>query len=122
MRRNIYTNTAMLMKKCVYNSKERVILTNYERLLDNATKDKANVLSPSSVNGYKSVLSNLSDEFKALNINDISAIDIQKEINGYSVNRSPRLSAMLTASYRLFPACFVQSLVNFYHLAAETQK
>lgn len=51
---------------------------------------KTNVLSPSSINGYKSVLRNLSAEFKALNINDIAAMDIQKEINDYSANRSPK--------------------------------
>lgn len=51
---------------------------------------KVNVLSPSSINGYKGILRNLSDDFKALNLNDISAVDIQKEINDYSVNRSPK--------------------------------
>lgn len=51
---------------------------------------KKNVLSPSSVNGYLSILRNLSDYFKLLNINDISDIDIQKEINSYSANRSPK--------------------------------
>ena len=51
---------------------------------------KSNVLSPSSVNGYKSVLRNLSCKFKEMLINDITALDIQKEINDYSVNRSPK--------------------------------
>lgn len=51
---------------------------------------KSNVLSPSSVNGYKSVLRNLSVTFKEMLINDITTLDIQKEINDYSVNRSPK--------------------------------
>lgn len=51
---------------------------------------KANVLSPSTVVGYKSTLRNLSDSFKATNIKDITAVGIQKEINDYSVNRSPK--------------------------------
>lgn len=51
---------------------------------------KGNVLSPSSINGYNSVLRNLSETFKAININDITAIDIQKEINDYSAERSPK--------------------------------
>ena len=51
---------------------------------------KSNVLSPSSINGYSSILKNLSDSFKNKNICDITEIDIQKEINLYSVNRSPK--------------------------------
>lgn len=51
---------------------------------------KSNVLSPSTINGYESVVRNLSDKFKSKLINDITAIDIQKEINDYSVNRSSK--------------------------------
>lgn len=51
---------------------------------------KENVLSPSSVRGYRSVLRNLSEDFKNMNINDITAVDIQKEINDYSAERSPK--------------------------------
>lgn len=51
---------------------------------------KINVLSPSSVRGYKGIINNLSEEFNELNINDITAMDIQKEINDYSANRSPK--------------------------------
>lgn len=51
---------------------------------------KKNVLSPSSIRGYKGIINNLSPTFKALNINDIMAIDIQKEINEYSASRSPK--------------------------------
>lgn len=51
---------------------------------------KANVLSPSTTNGYRGILRNISGNFKKLLINDITAIDIQKEINDYSVDRSPK--------------------------------
>jgi integrase len=51
---------------------------------------KSNVLSPSTVNGYESVVRNLSEGFKAKLVNDITAIDVQKEINDYSVNRSSK--------------------------------
>lgn len=51
---------------------------------------KVNVLSPSSINGYKSILRNLSETFKSSNISDITSIDIQKEINDYSATRSPK--------------------------------
>lgn len=51
---------------------------------------KENVLSPSTIANYKGILRNISDKFKLKNINDISGIDIQKEINLYSSNRSPK--------------------------------
>lgn len=62
----------------------------FEEAANKYMEVKGNVLSPSSINGYKSVLRNLSGKFKSMNINDITAIDIQKEINDYSVNRSPK--------------------------------
>ena len=51
---------------------------------------KSNVLSPSTITSYESVVRNLSASFKAKLVNDINAIDIQKEINDYSVNRSAK--------------------------------
>lgn len=51
---------------------------------------KSNVLSPSSINGYMSILRNLSENFNKKYITDITGIDIQKEINDYSVNRSAK--------------------------------
>lgn len=51
---------------------------------------KKNVLSPSSVRGYNSILRNLSDGFCGMIVTDITALDVQKEINNYSVGRSPK--------------------------------
>lgn len=51
---------------------------------------KQNVLSPSSLKGYVSILRNLSEEFKAMLISDLTPVEIQKEINDYSVGRSPK--------------------------------
>lgn len=51
---------------------------------------KRNVLSPSTIGGYNSIIRNLSEKFCSLLISDITAIDIQKEINDYSVNRAPK--------------------------------
>ena len=62
----------------------------FEEAANKYMEVKGNVLSPSSIVGYKSTLRNLSDKFRAINISDISAIDIQKEINDYSANRSPK--------------------------------
>lgn len=51
---------------------------------------KSNVLSPSTINAYRCILRNISERFRNTNINDISALEIQKEINEYSAGRSPK--------------------------------
>lgn len=51
---------------------------------------KSNVLSPSTINAYRSILRNLSDSFCGTSLDHITALTIQREINTYSVNRSPK--------------------------------
>lgn len=51
---------------------------------------KNNILSPSSIRGYRSIMKNLSDDFMSLKIDNITPLDVQKEINEYSVDHSPK--------------------------------
>lgn len=51
---------------------------------------KRNVLSPSTIPGYKSNLKSLSNDFKNIYISDMTAIDIQKEINDFSLSHAPK--------------------------------
>lgn len=51
---------------------------------------KNNILSPSSIRGYKSIMRNLSDDFMSKKISDITPLDVQKEINDYSSTHSPK--------------------------------
>lgn len=51
---------------------------------------KSNVLSPSTINGYHSVLKALSEEFKHKHMDDLTGIDIQKEINSFATTKSPK--------------------------------
>ena len=51
---------------------------------------KKNVLSTTTITNYGSILRNLSDAFKTRKIDQISAIDVQREINNYSVGHSPK--------------------------------
>ena len=53
-------------------------------------KIKKNVLSPSTIRGYKSITNNLSNKFMKKIITDITAADIQAEINIYTVGRSTK--------------------------------
>ena len=67
---------------------------------------KKNVLSPSTIVGYERICKGLSDRFTKLLISDISAIDVQKEINDYSVGRSPK--TVRNAH------CFISAVLSVY--------
>lgn len=51
---------------------------------------KRNVLSPSTVRGYIGVIKQISDSFLEKNVYDVTALDVQKEINRYSKDHSPK--------------------------------
>lgn len=53
-------------------------------------KTKENVLSPTTIKSYRSIVGSLSDGLKRLNVNSISSLTIQKEINDYSKGHSPK--------------------------------
>ena len=53
-------------------------------------QEKSNVLSPSTIKGYKSMLRSISDGFKNKTISDITSLDIQKEINAFAKTHSPK--------------------------------
>lgn len=53
-----------------------------------ALKDK--ILSPSTIRSYKTIVKQLSDAFKSKNIQDITQVDIQLEINNLSVSKTPK--------------------------------
>lgn len=57
---------------------------------DEYLKMKSNVLSPSTIKGYRSLMSQYSDQFMNMNLMKIENADIQKEINLLSVGRSPK--------------------------------
>lgn len=51
---------------------------------------KSNILSPSTKRGYKSLIRNIPEAFLQERISDITAIDLQKLINDYSAEHSPK--------------------------------
>lgn len=51
---------------------------------------KNNVLSPSTIRGYTSILNNLPNYFTKMTISDISSVEVQKAINIYSKSHSPK--------------------------------
>ena len=57
---------------------------------------KENVLSPSTIRGYASIVRNISDSFNYHRISDITVIDIQKEVNNYSASHSAKSTSNLS--------------------------
>lgn len=53
-------------------------------------ESKVNVLSPSTIGGYRKIVRTLSQDFKDKKLFDIEQIDIQNEINRYAVKHSPK--------------------------------
>lgn len=51
---------------------------------------KRNVLSPTTIRGYHVAIKGISERFKKENIHDITALDIQTEINRLSKEHSPK--------------------------------
>ena len=93
----------------------RKILPPAERTVRQCITDyielKRNVLSPTTIKGYQSLLKNqFSDEFLDLRLSDLDDITIQREINIITVENSPKtvrnanglLSATLNTYFRQF--------------------
>lgn len=62
----------------------------FKQAAENYIDLKKNVLSPSTIREYTGTLGRLSDQLLSKRITDIKAIDIQKEINQLSKDKSPK--------------------------------
>lgn len=82
--------TKLLAEKMRENPSAKKVRGTFEDAYLNYIDVKNNVLSPSTIRGYESYFKNIPDSFKRKKINDIDNIAIQKLINDYSVNRTPK--------------------------------
>ena len=79
----------------------------FEEYANKYIESKSNILSPSTLGGYKKILRNISDTFKKKNLYSIEQIDIQNEVNRYALDRAPKsvrnlhgfISAVLAFSF-----------------------
>lgn len=62
----------------------------FEKAARQYIEAKSNVLSPTTRSAYGSILRSLSPDFIQKNIHDITSLDVQTEINIYSVGRTPK--------------------------------
>lgn len=51
---------------------------------------KRNVLSPSTIRGYSGMIKQISSKFLDMSLYDVTAMDVQKEINRYAKDHSPK--------------------------------
>lgn len=70
--------------------KEKHERMTFRRAAEEYIASKHNVLSPSTVQGYEVIIRNLSQDFMDKNIHDITAMDVQTEINKMSREHSPK--------------------------------
>lgn len=69
-------------------------------------KSKSNILSPSSVRGYRGIMRQISDSFMRRSIETITLPIVQVEINAYAQNHSPKS----TKNY----SGFIMGVLKFY--------
>lgn len=67
----------------------------FEVCANSYIRSKSNVLSPSTIKGYTSVLRAIPDSFKRKNISSITQPDIQILINDYSIDHTPKTTRNL---------------------------
>ncbi len=82
---------AMLaMADLLENASDKHATMTFERAAEDYIESKRNVLSPSTIKGYKTILRQIPDAFLSTNVHDITAFDVQEEINRMAQNHSPK--------------------------------
>lgn len=77
-----------------------------KRACESYIESKSNVLSPSSMRGYNSLVKQISDRLSSTPIDVITRPMVQTEINNYSANHSPKTTANLSG--------FISSVLAYY--------
>lgn len=62
----------------------------FQNAADTYIESKRNVLSPSTIRGYAIIFRQLPKPFLEKNVHDITALDVQAEINRIAKNHSPK--------------------------------
>lgn len=97
----------MAMSEELENEKARVANMTFKTAAVSYIELKQNILSPTTIREYTGSIRRLSDDFKEIRLSDVTALDVQKEINRLAKDKSPKtvrnyhgfISAVL-ATYR----------------------
>lgn len=63
---------------------------NFKAAAEEYIDAKRNVLSPTTIRGYNSAMKTISKKFQDINIHDITALDIQTEVNRLAKDHNPK--------------------------------
>lgn len=83
---------------------------------------KSNILSPSTKKGYKIVYNRISDAFKKMLIDDITSVDVQKEINDDSADHAPKSVSNLYGLISVVLNTYRENLILRVHLPQKIKK
>jgi integrase len=86
----------------------------FETACDKYIESKSNVLSPSSIRGYKGIVKAFTDGFKAVRLPDITLPIVQTEINSYSEKHSPKSVYNFSG--------FIMGVLNYYGVSIKSPK
>lgn len=74
-------------------------------------RSKENVISPSTIGGYESILRNIPDDFKLMKLSTITQVEVQCLINDYATTHAPKsthnLHGFVSAVLRHFRPDFI---------------
>ena len=96
----------ILMSEKMENIDERGGRLDFESAAFNYIESKSSVLSPSTYREYSNSISRYTEEFRRMNIYDITLEDVQKEINEFAKTKSPKTVRNYNA--------FISSVIGFY--------
>ena len=82
---------AMLaMARELESTQEKCKAMTFQAAAEEYIASKRNVLSPSTIKGYHAILKGTAEPFLSKNIHDITALNVQEEINRIAKERSPK--------------------------------
>lgn len=86
----------------------------FKRACDLYIDSKSNVLSPSSIRGYRGIMKQLSPNFMNTKLSDMTLPVVQTEINRYTVDRSPKSVRNMSG--------FVMGVLKYYGIQIPSPK
>lgn len=82
--------TLILAEKMQNTSEDALSSISISKCIDEYIKTKSNVLSPATIRAYKSMKRNCPEWFLKYNLYEVSQIELQKVVNEYSLDHSPK--------------------------------
>lgn len=103
---------------------ERGKSASVQKCIEDYIESKYNVLSPSTIKGYIAVNHSSPEWLLDMNVYDVTQLDLQRAVNEYSINHSPKsvrnFHALIMASIKMFRPKVVFDITLPQKIARET--